>query len=206
MTTHRSQQRATVLALVIALVLALPTAAAAVTRTAVIKRGEVWVSRRVPYSQSGYANEAGTVVSSSALGWRRDCSGFVSMSLGFVTATGAPYSADTASLPYRLTKLSSKNDLNPGDVILRPKNLIIDGKQVPYGHAVVFVRWTDGTKTSYVGYHESSGQKGAVMSQIKYPFYSEKGFSPYRYKNIENVRLRKSLTWYRPLSATANSQ
>lgn len=205
MTVFRPSRRMLHSALVCGLlVIALPTMAHAVTREAVLRRGEVWVSRKVPYSQSGYANEAGTVVPSSTLGWRRDCSGFVSMALGFVTSTGTPYSADTASLPYRLEPIS-KDKLLPGDVILRPKNLVIGGKQVPYGHAVVFVRWTDGTKTSYVGYHESSGQGGAVMSQIRYPFYSEQGFSPYRYKNIENVRLRKSLTWYGSLRTTATT-
>lgn len=191
----------------LAVLLATPVFAGAVTREAVLKRGEVWVAKNVPYSQSRYASEAGSLIPTktasgaltsyqqSRLGWRTDCSGFVSMCYGLVRSDKTPLSLDTATLGSRMTKISA-SQLKPGDMILRPKNLLINGKQVPYGHAVLFVRWTDSTKTSYVGYHESSSNKGTIAATIRYPFGSEPGFSAYRYNGIEDVRLRKSRRWY----------
>lgn len=192
--------------LVVVLLLALSGAAFAVTREAALLRGEVWVAKKVPYSQSRYAYTSGSLVSASAsdpsrIGWRTDCSGFASMCLGLVRSDGTPLSLDTATLPSRLTKIT-KTDLKPGDIILRPKNLVIDGKQVPYGHAVVFVRWVDAAKTTYIGYHQSSSKNGTVAQEITYPFFGDKGYSPYRYKQIEDVRLRKSRTWMGPLAPT----
>lgn len=178
-----------------------PTAAFGVTREAVLRRGEQWVGAKVPYSQSAYANEAGVRVSGMTLGWRTDCSGFVSMCLGLTTSTGAPRSLDTATLPTVLQSIT-KADLKPGDIILRPKNALVNGQPVAYGHAVVFVRWVDAAKTKYVGYHESSSQKGTVASEIGYPFWGEVGFAPYRYTKIEDVRLRKSRQWFGGVEAT----
>lgn len=179
---------------VVACVLA-PTAAFPVTREAVLTRGERWVALNVPYSQSAYANEAGSMVSDPSLGWRTDCSGFISMCLGLTTSTGSPRSLDTATLPSVLIKIS-KTDLKPGDVILRPKNAVVNGQTVPYGHSLIFVRWVDAAKTKYVAYHESSSQKGTVASEINYPFWGEPGFAPYRYTKIEDVRLRRSRQWF----------
>lgn len=181
-----------------------PVAAGAVTREAVLSRGERWVAAKVPYSQTAYANEAGERVASRTQGWRTDCSGFVSLCLGLVNADGTPRSLDTATLPSKLIRIS-KSELKPGDVILRPKNLLIDGKQVPYGHALIFVRWIDAAKTRYIGYHESSSAKGTVASEITYPFYGEAGFSPYRYQKIEDFRTRKSRRWLGPLGTLAPS-
>lgn len=182
------------------LVLALPSVAGAITRENVLRRGESWIEKQVPYSQSGYATTAGYLAPRSRTTWRRDCSGFTSMCLDLRRSDGSAMSLDTASLPLRLTKITGttsekKAKLRPGDVIMRPKDLLIDGKRVPYGHAVVFVRWVDAAKTRYVGYHESGGRGGAVAQEIAYPFWSEKGFSPYTYSKIENGRLRKSRKW-----------
>jgi hypothetical protein len=187
------------LALVVALVL--PSAALAVTRQAVLQRGEVWVKKKVPYSQRRWATTAGTLLvtdtaNAHLIGWRTDCSGFVSMCFGVTRADGSPYSLDTAGLPYRLTKIT-KGELMPGDVILRPKTSSVGG------HVVVFVRWTDSTKTKYVGYHERGSAYGTVAEEIPYPYRGEKGFAPYRYNKIEETRLRKSRTWYAPLTMSA---
>ena len=46
----------------------LPTGAQAITRPTVIRRANHWIKRRVGYSQRAYHG-----------GYRRDCSGFVSM-------------------------------------------------------------------------------------------------------------------------------
>lgn len=191
--------------LALGVVLVLPSVAGAITRETVLRRGEAWIEKKVPYSQSGYATTAGYVAPASATTWRRDCSGFVSMCLDLRRSDGSAMSLDTAWLPTKLTAITGtssqkKAKLKPGDLIVRPKDLVIDGKRVPYGHAVVFVRWVDEAKTRYVGYHESSGRGSAVAQEITYPFYNEKGFSPYRYPKIEDGRLRKSRTWIGPYS------
>jgi hypothetical protein len=189
--------------------LSVPVPAVAATRAEVLSRAEVWVEKYEPYSQSRYATASGDLVPTSAtypssLGYRTDCSGFASMSLGLTTKSGAPLSLDTATLPAVCTKIT-KADLKPGDLILRPKNLVIDGKRVPYGHAGVFVRWVDASKTRYVLYHESSSKDGAVAVEMRYPFGSEVGFAPYRYNGIEEERLRRSRLWYGPVAPTGTT-
>ncbi len=179
------------LALVAALVA--PTFAAAISRSFVIARAEVWVAREVPYSKKRFATVEGSLVPTSAVnpqfaGYRTDCSGFVSMCLNLRTRTGGPLSLTTASLRPRLTPIE-KSHLRPGDVILRPSDAVIDGKRVPYGHAVIFVDWTDETRKSYVGYHQSGSSKGTVRSVIRWGasgFWSAPGFAPYRYAAVRD--------------------
>jgi hypothetical protein len=192
MTRHGIRASSPVLLLLVGvLVLSVPLSAHAITRTTIIRRARVWASVKVPYSQTRYATEAGSAINTvtpvaRTLGYRTDCSGFVSMSLGLKTKSGAPLSLDTAGLPTRLVKIS-KSKLTKGDVILRPKNLRIGGKQVAYGHAVVFSSWADSAKTTYWGLHESSSSHGAVRAKIRWGrsgFGSERGFAPYRYAGI----------------------
>jgi len=159
-----------------------------VTPTQVTRRAKVWTDLKVPYSQSRYATVQGarittTTVDPRTLGYRTDCSGFVSMALALKTKSGTPLSLDTASLPYRLRKIS-KSQLAKGDIVLRPKNALVDGKQVAYGHAVIFNGWTDSSRTYYWGLHESSSAHGAVRAKIRWGrsgFFSERGFAPYHY-------------------------
>ena len=180
----RSTLRALLGALLVLAVLPMP--AAAITRDVVVARGKVWVAKHTPYSQSRYAYETGLVIptsvsSPSAKGYRTDCSGFVSMGLNLRTSSGAPRSLDTASLPSVL-KAITKADLRAGDVILRPK-----GRNVAYGHALIFSAWTDAKKTAYWSYEESGSSKGAVTRKVvPYPFFGETGFAPYRYVSIQD--------------------
>ncbi len=182
--------RAIVLALIFAALAAIP--AHAITRDSVVARGRVWTDRHVAYSQSGWANEAGTIVSSSSQGWRRDCSGFVSMSLNLRYSDGRPLSLDTASLPSVLEKIT-KDELMPGDVISRSR-LYVDpatGKAAPYGHAMVFVEWANPEHTYMYIEHSSGSNNGAVYQKVPYPFWPDgtigtKGYYPYRYENIED--------------------
>lgn len=179
---------AALLTLTLILCAAVPAPASAVTRSQIISRAKVWTARHVPYSQSRYATEAGVLVPKSTpdpqtLGYRTDCSGFVSLALGLKTVSGTPRSLDTQYLPTRLARIS-KSQLQRGDVIMRPKTAIVDGKQVAYGHAVIFERWTSSSKTYYWGLHESSSADGAVRAKIRYGvsgFGTSKGFAPYRY-------------------------
>ena len=186
--------------LALVLVVVAPLGAAAISRSWVLERAQVWVLAKVPYSQKRAATVEGSLIPTSTpghlyAGYRTDCSGYVSMAFNLRTKSGAPYSLSTATLRPRLTPIA-KADLRPGDVILRPNDLVIDGKRVAYGHAVVFGGWTDSTQASYVGYHESSSQKGAVRSTIQYGvsgFGSAIGFAPYRYTAVrDRVKLEMS--------------
>jgi hypothetical protein len=178
--------------------LAIPGTSPAITRKSVVDRGARWIAAETPYSQSRYATVAGSLVPTSASspstkGYRTDCSGFVSMCLDLRTGQDKPKSYNTATLDDILVPIA-KEDLRPGDVILRPKDLKIDGKTVPYGHAVLFVDWADDEHTSYIGYHESSSQRGAVRDVIEWGasgFWTAKGFSAYRCPTVrERVRVK----------------
>ncbi len=186
----------TTLALV--MVAGIATPAGAISRADVLKRAKVWVSNKVPYSQSRWATVDGVLVPATTpksdqmtKGYRTDCSGFVSMSLDFRSSKGAIYSADTGGLGRLLIKIT-KSELRPGDVILRPNDLKIDGVRVPYGHAVIFGGWINAAQTEYWALHESSSAKGTVMSKVKYGtsgFGTEQGFAPYRHPGVrERIR------------------
>lgn len=179
---HRSGPCALVLVALAAL-LAQPPLAAAIGRDAVLARGKVWVDRKVPYSQSGWADEGGNVVADASLGWRRDCSGFASYCLGLRYADGRPLSYDSASITKVLEPIT-KDELRPGDIINRSRTY----PGAPYGHAIVFVAWADEAHAWYWSYEESSGSGGAVMRMVPYPFWGDPppaGFFPYRYLGIE---------------------
>ena len=157
---------------VLAVLLAFSSVAPAfgITRATIVARGRSWVDRAVPYSQSSYFE-----------GYRQDCSGFLSMSW-VLSRNGAPTSLSTADLDARtLVTPIAKGDLQPGDMILRPK----DQLGAAYGHSVLFVAWADPAHTKYIGYHESSGSGKAVMATITYPFWGETGFAPYRYNSVD---------------------
>lgn len=195
-----TQRLSRLMVVAIAFSLLVPSVVFSVPREAILGRAERWIVARTPYSMSRYAHASGTLVSASAsrpstLGWRTDCSGYVSMSIGLLRTDGTPLSLDTATLPLRMNRIS-KDQLRPGDIILRSKNAVVNGQRVPYGHAVIFVRWIDAEKKRYVGYHESSSSGKAVATAITYPFGTAPGFAPYRYRAVEEVRLRKSRTWY----------
>lgn len=190
----------TTIALVLVAGSAVP--AFAITRGDVLARAKVWVAKNTPYSQSRYATIEGSLVPMTytktvqmTKGYRTDCSGFVSMSLGFKNSSSLPYSADTAGLAKLLVKIT-KTDLRPGDVILRPRDLKIDGKTVAYGHALIFGGWANPARTEYWGLHESSSAKGTVMTRVKWGvsgFGTEVGFAPYRYAGVrDRIRAPRS--------------
>lgn len=144
----------------------------ALSRETILARGKRWVDLKVPYSNTLRFE-----------GYRQDCSGFLSMAWMLTYADGSAKALDTAGLddPGLVTPIAKEN-LQPGDMILRPK----DQPGAAYGHAVLFVGWADPQKTSYLAYHESSSAGGAVLAQIKYPFWNETGFAPYRLKAVSD--------------------
>ncbi|MDO9107785.1 MAG: cell wall-binding repeat-containing protein [Coriobacteriia bacterium] len=169
--THRTMRVIFATVLVALLVLSFAGSVFAVSRTTITSRGKSWIDRAVPYSQSTYFE-----------GYRQDCSGFLSM-CWVLSRNGLPLSLSTADLDAPgLVVPIAKEELQPGDMILRPK----DQLGAAYGHAVLFVGWADPAHTRYIGYHESSSGAGAVMANITYPFWGETGFSPYRYLNVDD--------------------
>ncbi|MGP3691558.1 peptidoglycan-binding protein [Streptomyces sp. IBSNAI002] len=136
---------------------------ASVTRSEIIQRAQSWVDARVPYSMSGTWND----------GYRRDCSGFVSMAwkLGSNEWTGS-----LANFADRI----SKNDLKPGDMLLF-HNKADPGKG---SHVVIFGGWANSSRSKYIAY-EQAGSTGAVKRTNPYAYYSNSGsYVPYRYKNV----------------------
>ncbi len=169
------------------LIALVPTPASAMSRSSVLARGKVWVTKNVPYSKSRYAKIDGSLVPTNtpyaaavALGYRTDCSGFVSMCLKLTNSKGQPMSLATDTLGRVLTPIA-KNEIQSGDVILRPK-----GPNVAYGHAVMFMGWADPNHTSYWTYEESNSRSGAISRKVTYPFGGERGFAPYRYVSMDN--------------------
>ena len=117
----------------VALMMAVQTApASAITRDQVLSRANTWVKKRVPYSQSGYYR-----------GYRRDCSGMVSMAWGLRTS----YTSST--IRSRAVRVS-KRSLKPGDAVQTP------------GHVSIFVGWANKKKTRYRVMEQSQRGKPAL--------------------------------------------
>jgi len=129
-------------------------------RRDVIHRAKTWTKRRIPYSQVGYRN-----------GYRRDCSGFVSM------AWGLPYNLVTWTIPL-VAKRIPKADLAPGDVLLNP---------VGDRHVVIFEKWGDYKHRTY-WVLEETGQNGvdaAIRRKVAYPYRIQgRLYHPYRYVGL----------------------
>lgn len=91
-----------------------------VTRTEIIERGRDWVRRRIPYSMENFTD-----------GWRRDCSGFVSM------CWRLDRNYWTGNLHLAGEPLRGNADLQPGDMLL------FHNTRNPHSgsHVVLFVRW-----------------------------------------------------------------
>lgn len=108
-----------------------PAQASAITRKEVIRRGHAWVRRGVIYSQSRYYR-----------GYRRDCSGFVSM------AWRAKRSYTTRTI-HRIARRVKIKNLRPGDAVLTP------------GHVALFVKWKSKRHRTYYAMEEASWGKPA---------------------------------------------
>ena len=109
-----------------------PAPAAAITRSQVLTRAHSWVAKRVIYSQRArYA------------GYRRDCSGFVSMAWHLKTS----YTSRSIHVVARRVPLSK---LRPGDAVHTP------------GHVAIFVRWKNKAKHTYVAMEESRRGRPAM--------------------------------------------
>jgi hypothetical protein len=131
--------------------------------TAVFARARSWLTAwsggPVPYLSS---NAPADLLN----GYRRDCSGYVSMALG-LPGPGL----NTVDLAARSTVLT-KIDLQPGDLMINPAFDL-------QGHVVLFERWADTSMSRYWGY-EQSGDGGTHYHRIPFPYYGTYPMKPYR--------------------------
>jgi hypothetical protein len=119
-----------------------------------------WRGGPVPYSMS-------TDPADWFGGYRRDCSGYASMTLG-LPGPGLT----TSGLAARSTPIP-KTALQAGDLLINPA----PGGS---GHVVIFDHWVDPpAMTRYVGY-EQSGDGGTHHRVIPYPYFGAYPMSPYR--------------------------
>jgi hypothetical protein len=118
--------------LLAAFVGSVPAPAAAITRAEVLARAHSWVAKRVIYSQHR-----------SYGGYRRDCSGFVSMAWHLRRS----YTSRSIRAVARRVPLSK---LRPGDAVHTP------------GHVAIFVRWKNRAKRTYVAMEESRWGRPAM--------------------------------------------
>jgi len=164
-----------------------PGIAGAIPRDIVLARGNVWVLKNTPYSQTRYAYENGeliptTVTSPATKGYRTDCSGFVSMCWNLRNASGTPLNLDTSGLDSTTYSVAiTKAQLQPGDLMLRAKDKVPSGG----GHAVLFVRWDDVAQTKYWAYEEQQTKTGTIANLRTYDTDVAGYFRPYRYKGMD---------------------
>lgn len=134
--------------------------------SAVFVRAQTWLTAwsggPVPYRASANPGDLFD-------GYRRDCSGFVSMALG-LPGPGL----NTSGLAAASTRIE-KTDLQPGD-------LLINTAPNLRGHVVLFERWSDASMTSYYGY-EQSGDGGTHHRRIPYPYYGTYPMTLYRFQS-----------------------
>lgn len=102
------------------------SSAGAITRAEVLSRASSWIKGRVPYSQHGYH-----------AGYRRDCSGFVSMAWKLDTS----YSSRSIRSKARRISVSA---LKPGDAVLTP------------GHVALFAGWKNRARGEYIAVEQTT--------------------------------------------------
>ncbi|GAA2470800.1 NlpC/P60 family protein [Winogradskya humida] len=99
-------------------------------------------------------------------GYRRDCSGYVSMALG-LSGPGLT-TVDLAEQSARIAKA----ELRPGDLMINPDTDL-------RGHVVLFAGWVDASMNRYYGY-EQTGSGGTHYRSIPYPYFGTYPMTPYR--------------------------
>jgi len=136
-----------------------PVQAHAITRTKIMKRAKSWVHKKVPYSQSGHYR-----------GYRRDCSGFVSMAWGLKKS----YTTRTISKRAKRIRVSS---LRPGDAVLLP------------GHVSIFGGWKSKKHRTYYALEETTWGSHAKKRVRKIPH----GAKALRRKGLTKPRRRTAV-------------
>lgn len=144
------------------------------SRYEILAAAATWMEAPVAYSRNP-ALELG--------GYRRDSAGYTSMAWG-LPPPGLTVAA-LASVAHPITK----HELRPGDVLLRR-----DRPGQP-GHAVIFERWNDDSKSSYVAFEQPDHGTGRTTRRvIAYPYgeNASAGYRPYTYRNSVDGPLAQS--------------
>ena len=145
-----------------------PRAAKDVSRATMLKRARGWLTAndgaQVPYSQSKVWSD----------GYRQDCSGYVSMTLGL--SKSGPNTQMLAS-DRDLTEPVPLKSLKPGDLLIDA-----DGSNTTR-HVVVFDGWTSDARTAYKAYEQRGGH-GTDHRVLKYGLDEGSEFKPYRPVNL----------------------
>lgn len=155
-------------------------AAFAISRNDVLTRAQRWVDSPVGYSQSKHH-----------LGYRTDCSGYVSM----CWKTGTSWSTRSFHTVSHRIRVSS---LKPGDALLKKGY-----------HIRLFYGWLDEAHTTYVAYESGNG-KVAVARIHSIQDDLDFGYHPARFDRISNSPAPRSLlhngsfnTWARSWGSQA---
>jgi hypothetical protein len=127
--------------------------AQAITRTEVLKRANSWIKKKVQYSQSSYYH-----------GYRRDCSGFVSMAWKLKSSYT---SSDIGSVAHKI----SWSKLKPGDAVRRS------------GHVEIFDGWKNKKKRQYWALEESTWGKPALRAVKKF----KSGYTALKLRGIKDA-------------------
>ncbi|MEV8454425.1 peptidoglycan-binding protein [Streptomyces sp. NPDC052095] len=132
------------------------------TREAIIQRARRWVTAQVPYSLSGYWTD----------GYRRDCSGYVSM------AWDLPGNEWTGSLAAFGTRIP-RAQLQPGDILLFHN----PADPTKGSHVTIFGGWTDSSHRHYTAYEQTKPHTRRVTAPMAY--WSHSGsYVAYRYRGL----------------------
>lgn len=120
--------------------------AAAVGRGEIVERGIGWLADGNLYSRDGAYHD----------GYRRDCSGFVSMAWQFKANPSTAYFPPFVSGKYAIP-LASFDDMVPGDAINKTfRN--------PYGHVMLFAGWASADHSQlYFMHHSKTGTPVALV-------------------------------------------
>ncbi|MGI5501432.1 hypothetical protein [Lentzea sp. CA-135723] len=136
-----------------------------ITRAEVIVRAKSWLRPSVSFHPGRrFSNEHGR--------YRTDSAGFVCMALALPQTSIEELTA--------FCSLISRDDLLAGDL------LICACHESATRHAIVFERWTDRSRDSYLGMEQVHGI-GTVRRAVHYPYEKEQdAFLPRRYPMIQD--------------------
>jgi hypothetical protein len=122
--------------------------AAAVGRSEIVERGIGWLADGNLYSRDGAYHD----------GYRRDCSGFVSMAWQFTSNPSTAFFPPFVSGKYAIP-LGSFDDMVPGDAINKTfRN--------PYGHVMLFAGWASADHSQLFFMHHSKTNTPVSLVQV----------------------------------------
>ncbi|GGO50714.1 hypothetical protein GCM10012287_31090 [Streptomyces daqingensis] len=139
-------------------------AAAELSPQEMLNRAATWLTAnngsQVPYSQTKTWSD----------GYRQDCSGYVSMTLGL--SKPGPNTVGLAG-DRSITTPISLADLKPGDLLIDA-----DGSNTTR-HVVIFEKWTDSSHSAYSAFEQRGGH-GTDHRVLKYGLDAGSEYKPYR--------------------------